>query len=420
MSVKPIPMTPEERLKAIGTKAFQLPGVTPEPPKRTITAQPYKGRDPATIPPRPWLYGRTYARGIVSVLVAPGGVGKSTLMLTEAVAMASGRELLGVKIHGGRALRVAYLNGEDSADELERRAAAIFIGHDLDHETVADRLFILSGHDYPLKIIVPGDKGSHVVNSPDATALETFIRDNRIDVFMADPAIDLHACDENSNGAMDALVKTLSRIGAVTGCAMALAHHARKPGASSGETETRVEDARGAKALIDGARVARVLNVMRKDEAEQVGVDDADRFRYFRADDGKANLAPRAGNAKWFFLETVPLKNGTDLYPAGDEIGCAKAWEMPGLLDSVTVADVRAVQRKLALGDWRVSVQSAEWAGHAVADVLGLDADDSADKTKIKKLLAAWVKGGALRKEQRLDRNRKSRPCYVPGEPVGE
>lgn len=52
-------------------------------------------RDPTTIPPRPWVYGRHLIRKQVSVTVAPGGVGKSSLTICEALAMTSERKLLG-------------------------------------------------------------------------------------------------------------------------------------------------------------------------------------------------------------------------------------------------------------------------------------------------------------------------------------
>src|SRR5262249_15203889 len=51
--------------------------------------------DIASIPPREWLYGRHYQRGVVSGTVAPGGRGKSSLVMVEAVAMATCRNLLG-------------------------------------------------------------------------------------------------------------------------------------------------------------------------------------------------------------------------------------------------------------------------------------------------------------------------------------
>ena len=44
-----------------------------------LLARPYSRRDPRSIPPREWLYGHAYLRGALSVLVAPGGAGKSTL-----------------------------------------------------------------------------------------------------------------------------------------------------------------------------------------------------------------------------------------------------------------------------------------------------------------------------------------------------
>ena len=39
-----------------------------------ISATPYGGRDPATIPPRPWIYGRYLLRNTVTTVIAPGGV----------------------------------------------------------------------------------------------------------------------------------------------------------------------------------------------------------------------------------------------------------------------------------------------------------------------------------------------------------
>jgi RecA-family ATPase len=57
----------------------------------------------------------------VSATVAPGGLGKSSLVLAEAVTMASGRELLGVK--SPKPLRVWYVNLEDPREAIERRAS---------------------------------------------------------------------------------------------------------------------------------------------------------------------------------------------------------------------------------------------------------------------------------------------------------
>jgi hypothetical protein len=58
-----------------------------ERPKRTkpelFVLRAFVPFDPATLPPRQWLYGRHYLRQTVSATVAPGGYGKSTLDMVE-------------------------------------------------------------------------------------------------------------------------------------------------------------------------------------------------------------------------------------------------------------------------------------------------------------------------------------------------
>jgi Primase C terminal 2 (PriCT-2)/AAA domain/Bifunctional DNA primase/polymerase, N-terminal len=56
---------------------------------------------PVMPPKRKWLYGKYLVRGAVSLLVAPGARGKSTWLLTSALACASGRAILGQHVFGG-------------------------------------------------------------------------------------------------------------------------------------------------------------------------------------------------------------------------------------------------------------------------------------------------------------------------------
>jgi hypothetical protein len=64
--------------------------------------------------------------------------------------------------------------------------------------------------------------------------------------------------------------------------------------------EISVEDARGAGALLNASRSARVLNKMTKQEAKDVGIDEALAWRHFRVDNGKASMiegiGPRTGS----------------------------------------------------------------------------------------------------------------------------
>ena len=64
-------------------------------PQASTTATPFTWLDPAKIPPREWLYGEHYVRRYLSATLATGGVGKSSLSVVEALAMVSGKPLLG-------------------------------------------------------------------------------------------------------------------------------------------------------------------------------------------------------------------------------------------------------------------------------------------------------------------------------------
>ena len=106
--------------------------------------------DEASLPPRQWLYGRHYQRRTVSVTASPGGTGKTSLVMVEAVAMATARNLLGEQ--PPERLRVWYHNGEDAREELTRRLVAI-CKHDAipQHELTGQRL-ITSGNEFPLRV----------------------------------------------------------------------------------------------------------------------------------------------------------------------------------------------------------------------------------------------------------------------------
>ena len=84
-----------------------------------VVATPYVWRDPTTIKPREWVYGRSIQRGHVRAILAPGAAGKTILSVGEALAMATGRNLLGQEVPGGPK-RVWLWNLEDDAEELAR------------------------------------------------------------------------------------------------------------------------------------------------------------------------------------------------------------------------------------------------------------------------------------------------------------
>jgi hypothetical protein len=83
--------------------------------------------------------------------------------------------------------------------------------------------------------------------------------------------------------------------------------------------------------------------------------------------------------------------------------------------DDVAASDLRAVQRAIASGRWRENSQAKEWAGHAVATIMGLDVANKAHKAKIAGLLKTWIEDGMLVVVDGLDDSRRTRSFIEVG-----
>jgi RecA-family ATPase len=283
-----------------------------------FTLRPFVPFDPASLPPRQWLYGRHYQRRTVSGTVAPGGFGKTTLCMVEAVAMATCRNLLGEQPE--QRLRVWYHNGEDSLQELNRRLAAICQHFHIPQEELRDWFFMTSGNEVPLRVA----KGysNLVIDTRLIKHITEAIGDNQIDAATLDPLVTLHGVPENDTGKMDTVVRIFASITDTQDCAIELSHHTRKLLAGS-TADYAVDDMRGAGSMKDAMRAVRMLNLMTKADAESTGIPERERPSYFRVDRVKANNAPPASAAIWRRFVNVDLPNG-------DEVGVVVPWEFPG------------------------------------------------------------------------------------------
>ncbi len=375
-----------------------------EPAKPLIFApRPFVWRDPATIPRRAFIYCKHLSRGTVSATVAPGGVGKSSIKLVDAVAMAAGRDLIGDKPTAP--LRVWYVNLEDEREEIERRVAAILLYYRIDPRDLADRLHI-DGRDTCEICVATTTKEGVRIAKPVTEGLTAALTAGRFDVLIIDPFVSAHRVPENDNGAIDAVVKTLAGIASRASVAVELIHHSRKTNGA----EITAEDSRGGSATVAATRSTRVLNRMDADTAKKHGVDDKTRRRTFRLDTDKANLAPPE-EARWFQLVSVGLGNGGP--GEQDLVGVVDRWRLPNAFDDVTPERLRAVQQKVAAGSYRESAQSAQWVGYAIGEALDLDMSKHNNVKKVKTLFKEWRRNGMFKTENRPDQNRKMRPHVV-------
>jgi hypothetical protein len=324
-----------------------------------IRATPFTWPDCASIPPREWLYGHHYIRKFVSVTVAPGGVGKSSLVIADALAMASGRELLSdMKPHAP--LNVWLWNGEDPIDELNRRIAATAKHYSIRQEDCRG-LFVDSGRDSKI-VIAEMIKGSFGIVRPMVDAVKATILENKIDVLIVDPFVKSHRVAENDNALIDAIASEWADIADQTGCSIELVHHSRKTGGG----EVTLEDTRGASALISAARVARVLNGMTPEEAVDAGIENNRLF--FRVDGGaKPNLSAPGRKARWYHMHSVDMGNSAN-GREGDSIGVVTDWRWPNAHAGVTTdhshylrdfldSELRHQERSIRKGAYTASIR---------------------------------------------------------------
>jgi AAA domain len=359
---------------------------------RVIAFTPYVWRAPETLPMRRWVYGKHYIRKFLSTTIGAGGGGKSSLDLVEAVAMATGINLLNVPVPDR--LHVAYW-GEDPRDEIERRVAAILLHFKIPREKIEGWLFVDSFRDLPLTIATL-EKGAMIF--PDADAVTAALVAQQIDVLILDPFVKTHGVSENDNGEIERVARKLGDIAEAADCSIEVPQHIRKA-SNFGRAEVTADDGRGAGSLKDTARCVRVMNRMTTAEAPAAQVKEKDRKRYFRVDDdGKANMTAPAEAATWFKLVSVPLYNNpADPNAYGDEIGVATSWQLPGVFAGTPPDALARVQAKIDSADWGYDPRSGDWAGKAIAAALDLDLSDEVQKERVKGLLQAWKESGALK-----------------------
>ncbi|MCZ7929526.1 bifunctional DNA primase/polymerase [Agrobacterium pusense] len=379
-------------------------------PLSPITATAFKWIDPKTLPRREFAYGSHFIRKYVSVTVSPGGLGKTSSSIAEALAMVSGRALLGTK--PPKRLRTWIFNAEDPRDEMERRIMAACIHYKLKPADLEGHLFLDSGREQELCVAIEDKKAGVRIQQPIVEAVVEQIERNGIDVMIVDPFVSTHGVNENDNGAIDKVAKLWAQIADYTNCSIDIVHHLRKVA----DREATVEDARGAVSLIGAARSVRVLNRMSEEQAGEAGIDKADRFGYFYTTYGKSNLTPLSHKAEWRHLVSTPLGNGTGLAQPQDFAPVVTEWHWPSAEDvagDLTEDQRASILAAVSASDYKKSPKAKNWVGGAVAYAVGLDLDDNVQRKRAASLVTALIREGALVEREERDPVRRELAVFV-------
>lgn len=296
---------------------FIFHGIHPEPPPSVFQANGLTFGNavlPTAIPARPWLLDRVLMRGAVTTILAAGSAGKSSLGLNLASHISQGLDFAGLKTHD--ACKVIVYNSEDDVMEQSRRLIANCMAHNFSYDLVKKQLMILSADEIDLSIVAK-EYNKCIRNHIIVDQLTCLLSQNDIGLLVVDPLVDIHGCDENDNGQMNYVMRTLRYIAKAANVAVLVMHHTSK---SASRNEDRVGNAdigRGAAAIINSSRVAFTLCNASDKDAEEYGMQDAERRTWARFDDAKMNLTLADDNAIWFKRSGVKI-------PSGDVVGVLK------------------------------------------------------------------------------------------------
>lgn len=354
------------------------------------------------LPQRRWIYGHHYIRGYVSVLASPGGVGKTSMQIVEAIAICTRRNLLGDDVR--EKTNVAVVNLEDPMDEMILRTAAVCQHYGISQRDIAGRLYISAGRDIHLKFATQTRDGI-IPNEALVEHLIKEIREKDLGVVLIDPFVSAHGVNENDNMAISAVVDQLRFLAEATGCSIGLVHHTRK----GNGTEADVDSVRGAGSLIGAARAVRVINRMTKAEASKYQIPEEDRRLLFRVDDGKNNMSPPADKTVWRKMVNVQLWNGR----RHEHVGVATNYELPDIAGSVGSTDLLRVQQAIAESEEPLKAHhnAKNWVGYTIAAALDIGITDKGPRQRVLALIKEWIDMGFLveveRKEGRTGRKPK-------------
>jgi hypothetical protein len=369
------------------------PGLIP-----TIDAFPI---NEAAIPQRRWIVPGLLLRRHLTVLVAPSASGKS--LLTIQIEIACALQMSFAKWEPRQACKVLGINAEDDTDEQKRRLCAAATAMGVNQADLVGRIKLA---DNPAGVVLAkfDNRTKTLIRTPLMDELIATINALQIDVVIVDPFAETFEGDENSNSELKWAAMLWREVARRTNSAVCLIHHTKK---YSGRMAGDVDAARGASALIGVARIVSTLFPMTDKEAAAMEIDDAERTKFVRYDDAKANLNLITGQARWFEKRTYTIGNKTDDLP-GDDVGYLMPWTPPGPLDGVDAETITKILDRIDLGQIgddnkpmgvpytirnnasKDGAPSKRWAGIIVQAFLACDYDRGA------RILKLWIANGTL------------------------
>lgn len=207
-----------------------------------------------------------YLYADLAQLVAPGGTGKTTIFLYEAVRIALGRHVWGLKVLAPG--WVLIVTAEDQRERLVGRLREIMAEmglSDTDRQRVMRDVLVWDVTGQQVKLTHAHDGNLHLTTLADEI-VDAYKEDPPV-VVLFDPLVSFGVSEERINDNEQALVTAARRIIRGLGCCVRYIHH-------TGQAVARGKlidqySGRGGSALADGSRMTAVMQPWHKDDKRQ-------------------------------------------------------------------------------------------------------------------------------------------------------
>ena len=250
-------------------------------------------------PAREWLVTDRLPLGVVGLLAAAGGTGKSMATLQLAISVCTGLPWLEMPMDKTGA--VLMFSAEDDRDEIHRRLKTVIglYSDDVDpfdpqpfepyKAAIAERLHVFDrvGKDNRLTAKLNGET--------QRTAFVRYVLEAAQQVpdcklIVLDPLARFDGGDPNDNADSTRLIECAEQIRKATGATVLLPHHVNK--GSLKDPASGQEAVRGGSGLVDGSRWVGLLAGLRADQAKkEYGIDPEAAGQYVRFTTPKANYS---------------------------------------------------------------------------------------------------------------------------------
>ena len=236
------------------------PGQIASPP---FAAPPITAEELASARPTPDCIVERLYYADVGNLIAPGGIGKTTLMLYIAAHISLGRPVFGEPIM--KSGPVLIVTAEDTREILVARLRAVMDDMALDaadRSIVMDRVRIadVSGAGFKLTVVI----GDVVLPSDNLDTVLRVAHEIRPVLIVIDPAVSFGVGESRVNDAEQGLVEAARKLRNELNCGVVYVHHSGKGNAR--EKSLDQYSGRGGSAFADGSRMVHVLQDLTPEE----------------------------------------------------------------------------------------------------------------------------------------------------------